>query len=84
MTDTAQLSIVEVHDCCFAQLAGHDGCSDTSPPQGEQHALTLVRVLLGCPQRPLTLAGSPWQAAIPGGQRHIRIHPARPDSQLRG
>jgi hypothetical protein len=38
-------------------------------------------VLLGCPQRPLTLADAPWQAAIPGGQRHIHIHPALPDGR---
>ncbi len=82
MTDTAQLYIVEVHDRCFAQLAGHDGCSYASPPQGEEHALTLVRVLLGCPQRALALADGPWRAAIPGGQRHIRIHTALPDGQL--
>ncbi len=83
MTATAQaLYVVEVQDRCLAQLAGHNGCSYASPPQSEQQALTLVRVLLGCPHRPLTLAAAPWQAAIPGGQRHIRIHPALPDGQL--
>ena len=82
MTATAQLYVVEVQDRCLAQLAGHAGCSYASPPQSEQQALTLVRVLLGCPQRPLTLADAPWQAAIPGGRRHIHIHPALPDGQL--
>ncbi len=82
MTATAQLYVVEVQDRCLAALAGHAGCFYASPPQSEPQALTLVRVLLGCPQRPLSIADAPWRAAIPGGQRHIRIHPALPDGQL--
>ena len=64
MTATAQLYVVEVQDRCLAQLAGHAGCYYASPPQSEQQALMLVRVLLGCPQRPLSIADAPWQAAI--------------------
>ncbi len=67
MTATAQLYVVEVQDRCLAQLAGHAGCHYASPPQNEQQALTLVRVLLGSAQQPLTLTDAHWQAAIPGG-----------------
>ncbi len=81
MTDTP-LYVVEVDDQCATELAGHTGCSYASPPQPEVQALSLVRVLLGCPQRPLYVNEAPWTSAIAGGRRIIRLHPARADGQL--
>jgi hypothetical protein len=78
----SQLYVVEVDDHCAAQLVGHTGCSYASPPQPAVQALALVRALLGCPQHNLEIAGSPWRYAIAGGQRTVRLHPARADGQL--
>lgn len=42
----SQLYIVEVDDQCNPHLAGHAGCSYTSPPTRSPGALALVRTLL--------------------------------------
>jgi hypothetical protein len=63
MTDP-QLYVVEVDDQCDHRLAGHTGCSYTSPPQFELQALSLVGALLGDDAQSLSLADAPWSAAI--------------------
>ena len=45
----AELVIVVVRRVVSAALAGHAGCSYTSPPQPREQALALVALLLGCP-----------------------------------
>jgi len=81
MTDH-QLYIVEVDDQCDYRLAGHSGCSYTSPPQPAGQALALVRALLGRAQLAPEPEGAPWKAPIAGGQRVVRLHRARADGQL--
>ncbi len=81
MTTTAQLYSVEVRDRCSSQLVGHDGCSYASPPQPAEQALTLVRVLLGCPQRALTLAGGPGRPRSPADSARSISTLALPDGQ---
>jgi hypothetical protein len=78
----SQLYIVEVEDQCNPHLAGHAGCSYTSPPQPEVQALSLVRALLNCTQGPLAATDAPWSSPIAGGRRAIRLHPAQADGQL--
>lgn len=80
MTD--QLYIVEVDEQRDERLAGHPGCSYTSPPQPTSQTLALVRTLLGCPPDGLQLSDAPWRAPIAGGQRIIRLHAAHADGQL--
>lgn len=78
----SQLYIIEVDDQRNPQLAGHAGCSYTSPPQPAVQALALVRALLHCTQGPLAAADAPWSAPIAGGRRVIRLHAAQADGQL--
>ncbi len=80
MADT--LYVVEVDDRCEPRLTGHGGCSYASPPQPATQALALVRLLLGCPQEELRVAGGPWRCAIAGGKRTIRLHATAADGQL--
>jgi hypothetical protein len=79
---TAQLFIVEVHDRCEPRLVDYPGCHYSSPPQPAKQALTLVRLLLGCPTDQLDAGQAPWQCAIAGGRRTIRLHTAHADGQL--
>ncbi|MGI8411556.1 MAG: hypothetical protein ACR2LV_02595 [Solirubrobacteraceae bacterium] len=82
MSDVDQLYVVEVDDRCSEQLVGHTGCAYASPPQSSGQALSLVRILLGCPQRELSVDQSPWSSAIAGGRRTIRLHRVQAGGQL--
>ncbi len=64
--------LVQVTDSVDERLAGHAGCSYTSPPHSHDQALALVRVLLGCP-RGMADTDGPWQIAIAGGQRTLTL-----------
>jgi hypothetical protein len=79
---SADLFIVEVDDQCDHRLVGHIGCSYISPPQPATQALALVRALMGCTQRPLDVADTPWTSPIAGGRRVIHLHRADADGQL--
>ena len=65
---------VIVSDQLQSVLAGHDGVSYQSPPQPYQHALQLVRALLGLQH--LSDECGPWRQARPGGTRTVRIEQA--------
>jgi len=82
MTDHPTLYVVEVNDTCAEPLVGHTGCTYASPPQPAGQAIALVRALLGCPQRLLDPAQTPWRCAIAGGQRTISLHAATAAGQL--
>ncbi len=84
MTDHPTLYVVEVNDTCAEPLVGrgHTGCTYASPPQPAGQAIALVRALLGCPQRLLDPAQTPWHCAIAGGQRTISLHAATAAGQL--
>jgi len=71
--------VVHIVDVVDDRLAGHRGCSYTSPPQPAPAALELVRAL-GCCTQP---AGEgPWRMAIAGGRRAITVAAAHADGQL--
>ncbi len=59
-----QLYVVEVDERCSEQLVGHAGCEYASSPQSPGQALSLVRILIGCPQRELSADQSPWSCWI--------------------
>jgi hypothetical protein len=66
------LYVVTVTDQLIPALVGQAGCHYESPPQDEQHARTLIRVLLGTPRTP---AGpGPWQHPMAGGRRYIALN----------
>jgi hypothetical protein len=73
------LYIVEVDDQRLRELAGHVGCRYVSPPQPAGQAIALVSALLSCPAAAATIDHAPWQRAIAGGRRTIRLHRATPD-----
>ncbi|MGI8411205.1 MAG: hypothetical protein ACR2QA_01650 [Solirubrobacteraceae bacterium] len=77
-----QLYVVEVDDRCSEQPVGHTGCAYASPPHSPGQALSLVRVVLGCPQRELRADHGPWSCAIAGGRRTIRLHRVQAGGQL--
>jgi hypothetical protein len=66
-----ELYVVTVTDHLIPALVGHAGCHYQSPPQHEQLARMLVRVLLGSARTP-TSAG-PWERALAGGRRYITL-----------
>jgi hypothetical protein len=66
------LYVVTVTDRLIPALVGQAGCHYESPPQDEQQARTLIRVLLGAARIP---AGTgPWQHPVAGGRRHIALN----------
>ena len=65
---------VIVTDELQSVLAGHDGVTYQSPPQPHQHALELVRALVGLAR--LSDEHGPWRQARPGGTRTVRIEQA--------
>jgi hypothetical protein len=65
------LYVVTVTDHLIPALVGQAGCHYQSPPQEEQLARTLVRVLLGSARAP-TNAG-PWERPLAGGRRYITL-----------
>ncbi|HLM51501.1 MAG TPA: hypothetical protein VK279_13215 [Solirubrobacteraceae bacterium] len=80
MAPAGQHFVVQVTDRINAGLAGHGGCTYTSPPQPRPQALELVRVLLGCPRGDLG-PGHEWSAPVAGGRRRIELVPATPEGQ---
>jgi hypothetical protein len=69
-----ELYVVVVTDRLLPALVGQAGCHYKSPPQDEQQARLLIRVLLGTPRPP---GGSgPWRRPLAGGQRRVTLHRA--------
>jgi hypothetical protein len=66
-----QFYVVAVTDHLLPALVGQAGCHYESPPQDEQQARMLIRVLLGSSHIP-TGAG-PWQRPLAGGRRDITL-----------
>jgi hypothetical protein len=65
---------VIVTDQVQSLLAGHDGVTYQSPPQPHNHALELVRALLGLAHR--SDEHGRWRQARHGGTRTVRIEQA--------
>jgi hypothetical protein len=72
------LVVVVVEESISAALAGHDGCSYTSPRQRREQALALVALLLGCPAV-IDPERDQWVQPIAGGRRTITLRPAAPE-----
>jgi len=70
--------VVVVEDSISAPLAGHDGCSYTSPRQPREQALALVALLLGCAAA-IDHERDRWVQPIAGGRRTITVRPAAPE-----
>jgi hypothetical protein len=68
------LGVVEVAERFSPGLTGRSDRSYTSPPQPRERALVLVALLIDA-AGPLEGDG-PWQRAIAGGRRIVRISPA--------
>lgn len=73
MTDGG-LYVVVVTDHLIPALVGHAGAHYVSPPQDEDHARTLIRVLTDSPRTPTGVG--PWARPLAGGRRDISLHPA--------
>ena len=69
------LYVVTVTDRLIPALVGQAGCHYESPPQDEQQARTLIRVLLSAPRAPA--GAGPWQHPLAGGRRYVALsrHP---------
>jgi hypothetical protein len=65
---------VIVTDQVQSVLAGHDGVTYESPPHPREHALELVRALVG--RAHLPDEHGPWRQARPGGTRTVRMQEA--------
>ena len=67
-----RLVVVRVEETIEPQLTARTGTSYQSPPQTREHAMTLVRLLLGCTADPA--GGSDrWTAPIAGGRRVVTL-----------
>lgn len=66
------LYVVTVTDHLLPALVGQAGCHYQSPPQDEQLARTLIRVLLGSARAPTNIG--PWEHPLPGGRRYITLN----------
>ncbi|MGA2453654.1 MAG: hypothetical protein ABSG93_09065 [Solirubrobacteraceae bacterium] len=71
-----ELYVVTVTDTLIPALVGQAGCHYESPPQDEQQARTLIRVLLSSPRTPA--GAGPWQHPVAGGRRHVTLQPRHP------
>ena len=69
------LVVVEVAERFSPGLTGRSDRSYTSPPQPRERALLLVALLIDA-AGPLDGDG-PWQRAIAGGRRTVRLVPSR-------
>ena len=69
------LVVVEVAERFSPGLTGRSDRSYTSPPQPRERALLLAALLIDA-AAPLDGDG-PWQRAIAGGRRTVRIVPSR-------
>ncbi len=67
-----ELYVVRVTDHLIPALVGQAGCHYQRPPQEEQLARTLIRVLLGCARAPTT--AGPWERPLAGGRRYITLN----------
>jgi hypothetical protein len=81
VTASEQLSLtlgptytVEVHDRFSPGLTGRGDRDYASPPQSRDDALTLAALLLDAGQDPE--GDGPWQRALAGGRRTVRLVPA--------
>ena len=63
--------VVTVTDSLIPALTGQAGCHYASPPQTEEQARTLIRVLIGAPRTPD--GPGPWQRPLAGGTRTIHL-----------
>jgi hypothetical protein len=70
--------IVIVTDELIPALVGHAGAHYVSPPQDEDHARALVRVLTSSPRTPT--GTGPWTRPLAVGRRHISLRPAGDES----
>jgi hypothetical protein len=69
-----RLWTIRVSDDVDPRIAGHSGCSYSSPPQPRADALALVALLVG---RPVEAANSErWTHPIAGGQRTVSLESA--------
>ncbi|MGI8559081.1 MAG: hypothetical protein ACR2ND_12390 [Solirubrobacteraceae bacterium] len=66
---------VIVTDHVLPALAANTGVTYTRVPQPGDDTLILARELLGRPELPDE--HGPWQHAAPGGERTVRLEPAR-------
>jgi hypothetical protein len=65
------LYVVTVTDHLLPALVGQAGCHYQSPPQDEQLARTLIRVLLGAARAPAN--AGPWEYPLAGGRRYVTL-----------
>jgi hypothetical protein len=65
---------VEVQDRFSPGLTGRSDRSYNSPPQPREDALTLAALLLDAGTEPE--GEGPWQRALAGGRRTVRLRPA--------
>jgi hypothetical protein len=70
---------VEVQDRFSPGLTGRSDRDYVSPPQGREAALTLAALLLDAGIDPD--GDGPWQRALAGGRRTVRLRPA-PDARV--
>ncbi|MGA9875244.1 MAG: hypothetical protein WBQ21_05490 [Solirubrobacteraceae bacterium] len=65
------LYVVTVTDRLLPVLVGRAGCHYRSPPQDEQAARALIRLLLGTARVPTNTG--PWEYPLPGGRRYVTL-----------
>ena len=78
VSEAAQLFQVEVADRYTPGLTGRSDRDYVSPPQPRDAALTLAAFLLDSPATAPDGDG-PWQRALAGGRRTVRLIVARRD-----
>jgi len=65
--------VVEVRENVIEALIEHEGHVYVSPPQGREHALELLALLVGHPKSTNDGAEQLWRQAIAGGQRSVKL-----------
>jgi len=65
------LYVVVVTDHLTPALVSHAGAHYVSPPQEEDQARMLIRVLIGSPRTPTSTG--PWARPVAGGRRHVAM-----------
>jgi hypothetical protein len=73
VSTNGELYVVHVRDHINPQLAGHDGCDYSSPPQLHEQALELIALLLSCPGHLVSDGRSEWTTSVAGGRRAITL-----------
>ena len=79
MTDD-DLYVVVVTDHLTPALVGHAGVHYVSPPQDENQARTLIRVLTGSPRAPTGVG--PWARPLAGGRREVSLRSAAGEDRV--